>query len=204
MVVAAYRRATVNDQQLLADATVWRETASRLLEACDLPLILGDHGRIVFSGSYAYDTMMSPDIDLHLLQNVFSRQSAVEVLDALIRQDWWNTYSFGDWVQERFRATVGGRAPMGYHIKLGATFEGMPWNVDAWVLDEGKYADDLWAPRMATITGEQRLAILRLKRARAIGALRSLGVDIYAAVIDHHVKTPEAFLTWQATNRSTD
>lgn len=202
--LAAYRRATVNDQQLLADATVWRETASRLLEASDLPLLLSDHGRIVFSGSYAYDTMMSPDIDLHLLQNVFCRQSAVEVLDALIRQDWWNTYSFGDWVQERFRATVGGRAPMGYHVKLGATFEGMSWNVDAWVLDQGRYAGDLWAPRMATITGEQRLAILRLKRARAIGALRSLGVDIYAAVVDHDVKTPEAFLAWQATNRSAE
>lgn len=199
--LAAYRRATVNDQQLLADATAWRERASRLLEASDLPALLGDHGKIVFCGSYAYDTMMSPDIDLHLLQNVCSRQSAVEVLGALIRQDWWNTYSFGDWVQERFRATVGGRAPRGYHVKLGATFEGMSWNVDGWVLDQGRYAGDLWAPRMATVTAEQRLAILRLKRARAVGALRSLGVDIYAAVVDDDVTTPEAFLAWQATNR---
>lgn len=201
--LAAYRRQTVDDQPLLADARGRRERASRLLEASDLAVLLGDHGRIVFSGSYAYDTMMSPDIDLHLLPNVFSRQSAVD-LDALIRQDWWNTYSFGDWVQERFRETVGGRAPRGYLVKLGATFEGMYWNVDAWVLDQARYAGDLWAPRMAVITGEQRLAILRLKRARAIGALRSPGVDIYAAVVDHDVMTPEAFLAWQAANRSAE
>lgn len=97
---AAYRFATVNDQALLGDARAWRERAARLLEASDLPVLLREHGRIVFSGSYAYDTMMSPDIDLHLLLNAFSRQGAVEVLDALIHQDWWNTYTFGDWVQE--------------------------------------------------------------------------------------------------------
>ena len=178
------------------------ESTSGLLEASDLPVLLIDHGRIVFSGSYAYDTMMSPDIDLHLLPNVFSRQSAVKVLEALIHQDWWNTYAFGDWVQERFRVTVGGRAPRGYLLKLGVTFEGSHWNVDAWVLDHRRYAGDLWAPRMATITEEQRLAILRLKRARAVGALQSPGVDIYEAVVDHEVATPEAFLAWQAANRS--
>jgi hypothetical protein len=194
----------VDDQPLFADARAWRERASRLLEASDLPVLLGDHGRIVFSGSYAYDTMMSPDIDLHLLLDVFSRQSAVEVLDALIRQDWWNTYAFGDWVQERFRATVGGRAPRGYLLKLGATFEDRYWNVDAWVLDHGAYAGDLWAPKMAAITGEQRLALLRLKRARAIGELQSPGVDIYEAVVDHDVTMPEAFLAWQAANRSAE
>lgn len=156
----------MNDHALLADARAWRERASRLLETSDLPVLLGDYGRIVFSGSYAYDTMMSPDIDLHLLPNVFSRQTAVEVLYALIHQDWWNTYAFGDWEQERFRATVGGRAPRGYLLKLGVTFEGRYWNVDAWVLDQGRYSGDLWAPKMAAITEEQRLAILRLKRAR--------------------------------------
>ena len=200
----AYRFATVEDQALLGDARAWRERAARLLEASDLPVLLREHGRIVFSGSYAYDTMMSPDIDLHLLLNAFSRHGAVEVLDALIHQDWWNTYTFGDWVQERFRATVGGRAPKGYLLKLGATFEGRYWNVDAWVLDHGRYAGDLWAPKMAAITGEQRLAILRLKRARAVGALRSPGVDIYEAVVDHDVTTPEAFLAWQAANRSAE
>lgn len=65
-----------------------------------------------------------------------------------------------------------------------------------------RYAGDLWAPKMAAITGEQRLAILRLKRARAVGALQSPGVDIYEAVVDHDVATPEAFLAWQAANRS--
>jgi hypothetical protein len=59
---AAYRFATVNDLALLGDARAWRERAARLLEASDLPVLLGDHGRIVFCGSYAYDTMMSPDI----------------------------------------------------------------------------------------------------------------------------------------------
>ena len=114
----------MNDQPRLADARAWRERASRLLEASDLQVLLGDHGRVVFSGSYAYDTMMSPDIDLHLLPNVFSRQSAVKVLKALIHQDWWNTYAFGDWVQERFRATVGGRAPRGYLLKARGDVRG--------------------------------------------------------------------------------
>ena len=54
---------------------------------------------------------------------------------------------------------------------------------------------------MVIITEEQRLAILRLKRAPALGALRSPGVDIYAAVVDHDVTTPEAFMAWQTTNR---
>lgn len=60
-----------------------------------------------------------------------------------------------------------------------------------------RYAGDLWAPKMAAITREQRLAILRLKRARAVGELQSPGVDIYEAVVDHDVTTSEAFLAWQ-------
>ena len=192
----------VTHEGLLVEARAWRTRAAAVLAASELLELLGDRGRVVLSGSYAYDTMMSPDIDLHVLPPAFSRPDAVEVLDALVRHDWWNTYDFGDYVQERFRAPLGGHLPRGYLVKLGRMFEGISWNVDAWLLDPAKYPGDFWTPRMAAITPDQRLAVLRIKKARAERQLNGSGVEIYSAVLDHHVTTPEEFTAWQADGPS--
>ena len=187
----------VSDQDLVLEAQAWRHRATALLDASGLTRILGDHGRLVLSGAYAYDTMMSPDIDLHLIPDVFSRYTTVEILNVLIDQDWWNTLTFGDWVQDRFRAAAEGGVTRGYLLQLAGFFEGRRWKVDAWLLDPAKYPGDLWATRMAGMTAEQRLAVLRIKAARARGALRATGVAIYTAVLEHQIATPEAFVDWQ-------
>ena len=92
----------MSDQDLAVESQTWRRRATALLDASELTRILENHGRLVLSGAYAYDTMMSPDIDLHLIPDAFSRHKAVEILNVLIDQDWWDTLTFGDWVQDRF------------------------------------------------------------------------------------------------------
>lgn len=193
---------TLSGQDFALESQTWRRRATALIEASELTRILGNHGRLVLSGAYAYDTMMSPDIDLHLIPDVFSRHKAVEILNVLIDQDWWNTLTFGDWVQDRFRAAAEGSVTRGYFLRLAGFFEGDRWNVDAWLLDPAKYPGDMWAPRMAGITPEQRLAVLRIKAARARGALRATGVAIYTAVLEHEITTPEAFVEWQRVRRA--
>lgn len=192
----------MDDDDLLHQSTAWHDQASALLAESQLPGVLHGHGDVVFSGSYAYGTMMSPDVDLHLLLPRFSRPAAVDVLSALLEQDWWNTYTFGDWVQERFRAVIGGRAPRGYLVKLQTNFSGADWTVDGWVLDGQRYDGDVWAPRMASITHDERVAILRIKRARTMGVLHASGVDIYRAVLDGDATDAETFLSWQATGQA--
>jgi hypothetical protein len=193
----------VSDQDLVTEAQAWKRRATALLDASGLTRLLGNHGRLVLSGAYAYDTMMSPDVDAHLIPDVFSRQKAVEILNILVDQDWWNTVTFGDWVQDRFQAAAEGRITRGYFLRLGGFFDGDRWNVDAWLLDPAKYPGDLWAPRMAGITPDERLAVLRIKAARARGALRASGVAIYTAVLDHQIATPEAFVDWQRRAQAT-
>ncbi len=51
---------------------------------------------------------------------------------------------------------------------------------------------------MSTVTQDQRVAILRIKRARAMGVLNASGVDIYTAVLDGDVTDADSFLSWQA------
>lgn len=187
----------VSDHDLLLEAQAWRRRATALLDTSGLTRILGDHGRLILSGACAYDTMMSPDIDLHLVPDVFSRDKAVEIVNVLIDQDWWNTLTLGDWVQDRFHAAAFGTVTRGYFLRLAGFFEGVRWNVDTWLLDPAKYPGDTWGPRMAGITPEQRLAILGIKAARAEGALRATGVAIYEAVLDYQIATPKAFIDWQ-------
>lgn len=187
----------MRDEELLAEAQAWKQRATAVLDASQLLDVLPPPRRVVFSGSYAYDLMMSPDIDVHVLPVAFGRRAAIDGLCALVEHGWWNTYTLGDYVEERFRADLEGQVTRGYLLKLGRTFEDRRWNVDMWLLDPARYPGDLIASKMAAVTPEQRLAILRIKEARAEGKLSASGVEIYSAVLDHDLATPGEFVSWQ-------
>ncbi len=154
--------------------------------------LLQEVGEVVFSGSYAYDLMMKPDIDIHLLPAVWSRDTAVSLVHRLLVQDWWNACKFGDWVREDFRSGLGDRMPRGYYVCLWGPHGEAYWKVDIWVLNPARYPGDVWGRRMAAVSEEERLAILRIK-----DATKAAGVPVYTAVLEGGVRTPEDFIKWR-------
>lgn len=77
-------------------AREWKERADGLLAQSKLVDLLERYGEVHFSGSYAYDVMMSPDVDIHLVLPAFTREHAVRVLLSLVEQGWWATTTFAD------------------------------------------------------------------------------------------------------------
>jgi hypothetical protein len=88
-------------------------------------------------------------------------------------------------------------------LYLGADYrspDGHDWNLDIWFVDEPGRQPDLahlstLAPRL---TPDARLAILRIKQACADHGTQVRGFDVYRAVLDDQVRTPEQFDQWRA------
>ncbi|WP_199537055.1 hypothetical protein [Spongiactinospora gelatinilytica] len=74
--------------------------------------------------------------------------------------------------------------------------DGNDWNLDIWFIDEpGRQPSTVHLRTIRPrLTGETRVAILRIKRALAArGGPRVSGYEIYLAVLDEGVRTPEEF-----------
>lgn len=147
---------------------------------------LARFGHVEFSGAYAYDLMMSPDIDVHLVASEFTYAHAVGVARELMAEGWWMRVTFEDRVRWPYPGL-----PNGYYVGTRAEFRGQTWKVDTWMLDASRYRGDVWGPRLADISHEQRDAILNLKASRSEGLLSASGIEIYGAVIDDDLRTVE-------------
>jgi hypothetical protein len=180
----------------------WKRRADRLLAQSQLLPLLTRHGRVAFSGGYAYDLMMTPNIDVHLLLSPFTRAAAAEVLGGLVQQGWWSTITFVDRVDERFRSTLLD-VPRGYYIGMETDFHAAQWTVDVWLFDAAKYRGDVWRPIIDSISDEQRRAILEIKAARNEGKVTATGVEVYEAVISGGARGLDDFVGLRATRTRT-
>jgi hypothetical protein len=84
--------------------------------------------------------------------------------------------------------------------------EGVEWKVDMWSAPDD-YAlprgEDFVQPMKDALTPETRAAILTLKEARVAGQLPMfLSVDLYRAVLDGGVRTPDQWRAWQQTHET--
>jgi hypothetical protein len=166
----------------------WKQEADALLAESALLDTLGRFGHVELSGSYAYDLMMSPDIDLHLVASECTHGRAAALAHELMEEGWWMRVTLEDRVRWPYPGL-----PNGYYIGTRAEFREQTWKVDTWMLDASRYPGDVWWPRIAGISDEQRDAILHLKAARTEGLLSASGVEIYRSVIDDGVRTIEEF-----------
>jgi hypothetical protein len=184
---------------LSADAVAWRKRADLLLKESRLLEIVEGFGEARLSGSYVYDLMLGPDIDMHLLPHRFDRQTAVSIHTALIVQNWWNRFYFEDWVDERFRSSIRTLVVRGFYIGVQRDVDGTVWKIDIWVVDPARFPGDLIRNRMMALTEEERMAILLLKDARNLNVIdRCASVRIYRAVLDG-VRSVEDFRAWETS-----
>lgn len=160
----------------------FHQTANLLLVESKLEQILEKHGRVVFTGSYAYNLILSPDIDLYLIVKENTHKSAVKLLNDLIKQGWWQNYEFGNFVEKKFRTLELKWLPRGYYLQ-GKNYFGERWKVDIWMVDEKEYKKRCWNDRLTNLTPEQRAKILKLKDARIKGKIDKTVHEIYESVL---------------------
>jgi hypothetical protein len=173
-------------------AARWKSKADKLLINYKLESILKDHGKVEFTGSYKYNLMLSPDIDMYLIVKVGDQKpTAIKVLSELIEQNLWNGYLFYDW--SKFRSEEHKNYPIGYYIGLKSTYKENRWKVDIWIVDEAEKNKRSWNDKLTHLNYEQREVVLTLKRAKLNGEIQSSVHDIYEAVLYKNVRTVNEF-----------
>lgn len=190
-----------SDTQLDARQAALQTEAAAVLADLDLFAVLGRVGSPVLTGSVALGLMVWRDIDVTTL---CPELEVATVLDAL------RTLAAHDRVRQiQFRNDTGAwnvdpAYPDGLYLGVDyQTAAGDEWKLDLWFIVEGTIQFDLvhveaLPPRL---TPETRLAILRIKdvwhrHPTYRSEVRSY--DIYEAVLDHGVRTPDAFAAYLA------
>jgi len=149
-------------------------------------------GRPVLVGALAYDLLVDPDIDMEIYCSDLKIEHGFGVLSqcALNQRV----------TKARFSNELAGRDKAIYWQLRYRQDDGTEWKIDMWSaptdydLPRGEH---LVEPMRAALTRETRRIILELKELRVQdSSLRCPSVDLYRAVLDDNVCTPEQLRTW--------
>ena len=185
----------ITDRELLIRQAALQADADKVVEDLGLTEILARAGNAVRTGSSALGLMVARDIDITTLCATLDAGSLFALMSPLVVHPRVRKMTFrndtGHW-------NIDPQYPDGLYWMIEyVADDGVAWSLDLWFLREGTTQFDLehmvaLPPRL---TDEARLAILRIKtaRAEAPSGMRLPSYEIYRAVLDHGVRTPAEF-----------
>jgi hypothetical protein len=174
------------------EAEQLRKQANLILSKSRLLELLAEYGKVKLTGSYMLNLMTTADIDVHVINPTIGKTAVKEVMDRLIRQDFFDGYHFHDWVSHfrtaRFAFPNDDNPLKGYYMALRVVFRRRRWKIDVWFL---KTPDSKGVRLMRMVkdnsTEKTRLTILKLKHMRDKRKLDVSSAVIYKAVTTKHV-----------------
>lgn len=146
-------------------------------------------------GSYKYDLMVYPDIDIDVVSIEIDKQKFAELVREMVSSKFVRKVSTADTVN--FEAIQKGR-PKGYWIGLEILFEGERWGVDCWLQhpDWTLENKDIYTKRLSELDDTGKSAILLIKydliRQGTYGKT-VFSTDVYNAVLDQNIRTATEF-----------
>ena len=165
---------------ILSYSTQMRLNADKILSTSQLLETLSTFGTVKPIGSYAYDLMFDPDIDLVVTCDR-TRECAVAALKSLVNTAIFSRYEFGDFVQFSQYDR-----PHGYILVLQMPYENKLWEIEIWFKSVDEYQSDKWQTQLKAITPDQRRVILEIKKERAAKGIEKKklsSVNIYEGVL---------------------
>ena len=158
-----------------------KSDAEQLLKTTNLVNILSKYGEVIIGGSYKYDLMWGPDIDIDVICKD-TRSASVSALSELINLRLFQKYEYGDFVKfpREYRQKS-------YIMPLILPFNGQKWEIEVWFFNEypenQKNMDELIESEM---TDAKKLIILDAKSHRQNDKSTKhdiSSVDIYKQVL---------------------
>jgi hypothetical protein len=191
---------SASDEELAARQAALQAEAAEVLAGLDLAAVVVDIGPMLLVGSYVSGLMSWPDLDIMVHVGAgFSPRDVLGLLQNVVDRPGVVGFDYHD---ER-----GPRSPTGtvrderYHVPIALSHHGRMWRIDLtlWLNDPHLNLTAWHESLRDTITAEQRAAVLRIKDVwhrlpsypDQIG-----GTQIYTAVLDDGVRTPQEFATW--------
>jgi hypothetical protein len=165
-------------------------------------------GAPLLTGSYVSALMCWRDLDIGLLAGAdFSPHDVMRLLQRAVELPGVVGFEYHD---ER-----GPRCPTGrvrderYHVPITLLRQNARWRIDLTVWLHDPHANvTAWHESLRdSITDEQRSAVLRIKdvwHRLPTYPNQISGLDIYTAVIEHGVRSPEQFAAWLAGQGPTE
>jgi hypothetical protein len=169
----------------MEDNKYLQKSASSLLDKTEILTRLANLGTVNVTGSYAYDLMIEPDIDIEVYCKD-PHQAAISFAQGEIASGTWNGVMFYDWHQWRLD-----NFPEGYYVGFNHYFQERRWKMDVWFLAENspvRNADKL----VSEASPEQRALILEAKMARLTENWPIDSTGIYQAIIKGGLTTLDA------------
>jgi hypothetical protein len=197
-------RAGMSDIELIDRQDALQAQARAILADLDAFALLGTVGRATHTGSSALGLMVARDIDITTLCPSLDPTPLFDLGRRLARHPRVRRLTFrkdtGRWNTEAVY-------PDGiYWLVEYVADPDIAWTLDLWFLLEGTTQFDL--DHMKTLPGrltpEIRAAILRIKEAVYADTSRPRGPSyaIYEAVLDHGIRTPEAYERYRESIRT--
>jgi hypothetical protein len=186
--------------ELLTRQTTLQARAREIVAELDLVRIFASVGKAILVGSAEMGLMAWRDIDVDILcpdpdpDHIWDAIRPLASHPCIRKLRWTNESGpFNSTGQLRDDGYY-----LGIHYHEGGTNDGANWKIDCWFLPAGSpRPESALIDRLhSELTGDMRLAILRIKNAwyqHPDYRQTILSVDIYEAVLDHGIRTPDAF-----------
>lgn len=137
-----------------------KQSADEILSATNLLSILSKFGNAEIIGSYKYDLMYGPDLDI-IVETDNPKISSFNALVKLIQSELFAKYEYGDFA--KFPRID---RPHGYIIVLKIDLEGVRWEIEIWFLDKKERPQNDLDLLLMNLTENQKNEILKLKHER--------------------------------------
>lgn len=158
-----------------------KRDAQELIESTDLINHLNQFGEVIIGGSFYYDLMWGPDIDILIICDD-PRAKSVAALKQLVDLRLFQKYEYGDFV--KFKRE---NRPEAYILNLILPFHNQKWEIEIWFASEypesRRKIDDLIKLKL---DDESKRNILEMKKSRqekGIDKHSLASVDIYKQVL---------------------
>jgi hypothetical protein len=182
-----------------------RQAALQAEATALLAELTGALGPLAPTGSYVSGLMAWRDLDVMLLVGPdFTGHDGLDLLARLLAVPGVVAFT---WRDERGpRSPTGERRDERYHVPVTVARDGGEWRVDLslWVHDDHANVTAWHEALRDRVTDEQRRAVLRIKdvwHRLPTYPDEVSGLEIYTAVLDDGVRTPEEFAAWLDARR---
>lgn len=167
-----------------------KQEAEDLLKYGNVLEILSKHGKPILTGSYSYDLMWGPDVDITVLTDK-PEEASLNALKDFTQQRNFRKYQLGDFIKFPLEDR-----PQGMIVVLIHEFEGRKWEIEIWFRKTLSEDDEYFSKLLSTASDDQRKTILELKHQREEGGLSKHKLDsatIYKGVLSEGKLNIEEF-----------
>lgn len=190
MYLPKFDNKNITAQELLAEATRLHSQADNMLATTSIADIFAKYGKLQpIGGSYSYDLMVYPDLDMYLIADNVTREDLGKLTSEILETSFVRKISVVNNVD--FTSSRPGM-PKGYWIGIEIPFENDRWGIDLWFqtkewTDDFDNTYDHYKEKLENLTNKQKEEILLIKyHLIRIGEYTKLGfmsTDVYDAVL---------------------